>query len=400
MVEVTESGGSSFSRRLGQLRTERDMSLRQLARATFYSKSYLHELENGSKRPTAQAAQRLDSTLRAGGELSALADAQRALSRRQFVAGAGLAAALPHTYVDHGRKIGVDLPDKLVERTARLRRLDDFLGGADTYRMYAAEVDSTDRLIRDGRYAEDTHRRLLAVLAEQAQLAGWAAFDAGHHGDAERLYRASLTAAQEAENPALAGNAQAFLAYQASALGRSGLNLAIAACETAKESTTPRVLTLLHCRRAWSHALEGQAAEAERQLDTAARWLSTSGDRAEPDWAYWVDDVEVDIMTGRCWSVLHRPMRAISVLEQVLALYNDTHARDKALYLTWLADAYLDANEVEQACSVAGKAMRLAAGVGSIRPAQRIDTFMARLEPYAALPCVVDLHGRAAEMSR
>ncbi|MFV2107520.1 helix-turn-helix domain-containing protein [Micromonospora sp. LOL_015] len=397
---MAESEGSSFSRRLGQLRTERGMSLRQLARATFYSKSYLHELESGSKRPTAQAAQRLDSALRAGGELSALADTQRALSRRQFVAGAGLAAALPHTYLDHGCQIGADLPNQLVERTARLRRLDDFLGGADTYQMYAAELDSTDRLIRDGRYAEDIHRRLLAVLAEQAQLAGWAAFDAGRHGDAERLYQASLTAAQEADSPALAGNAQAFLAYQAIALGRSGLNLAIAACETAKDGATPRVLTLLHCRRAWTHALQGQAAEAERQLDTGARWLSAAGARVEPDWVYWVDDVEVDIMTGRCWSVLHRPMRAISVLEHVLALYSDTHARDKALYLTWLADAYLDANEVEQACSVAGKAMRLAAGVGSIRPAERIDSFMSRLEPYAALPCVVDLHGQAAEMSR
>ncbi|WP_370461567.1 helix-turn-helix domain-containing protein [Micromonospora sp. Llam0] len=87
MVEMAESEGSDFSRRLGQLRTERDMSLRQLARATFYSKSYLHELENGSKRPTAQAAQRLDSALRAGGELSALADTQRGSSKLSGVRG-------------------------------------------------------------------------------------------------------------------------------------------------------------------------------------------------------------------------------------------------------------------------------------------------------------------------
>lgn len=95
-------------------------------------------------------------------------------------------------------------------------------------------------------------------------------------------------------------------------------------------------------------------------------------------------------MTGRCWTVLHRPIRAIPVLERALGTYCDTQARDKALYLSWLADAYLDANEIEQACA-AGSAVRLASGVGSIRPGQRLDAFLHRLEPHAEMPCVVEL---------
>jgi hypothetical protein len=61
----------------------------------------------------------------------------------------------------------------------------------------------------------------------------------------------------------------------------------------------------------------------------------------------------------------------VAVLESTLDRYDDTHARDKALYLTWLADAYLDANEVERGCAVAARA--------------------ARLTPYAELSCVAEL---------
>ena len=50
-------------------------------------------------------------------------------------------------------------------------------------------------------------------------------------------------------------------------------------------------------------------------------------------------------------------MRAVPVLESALARYDDSHARDKALYLSWLADAYLDAGEVERAAAVTSHAL-------------------------------------------
>jgi hypothetical protein len=146
--------------------------------------------------------------------------------------------------------------------------------------------------------------------------------------------------------------------------------------------------------------MSGDAAEVERHLAFGSTCLTGHDDRPEPDWVYWVDQAEAEIMTGRCWTVLHRPVRAISVLETVLAAYDDTHARDKALYLSWLADAYLDANEVEQACAMADRAMRLSAGVGSIRPGRRLDAFLGRLEPYAGLPCVIELRALAREWSK
>jgi hypothetical protein len=103
----------------------------------------------------------------------------------------------------------------------------------------------------------------------------------------------------------------------------------------------------------------------------------------------------MQIMAGRCWTELHRPLRAVPILETVLAGYDGTHARDKALYLTWLATAYLDAGELEQAATTTGPALDLATGVASVRPAARIDKLLRRLQPYQAVSSVRELLERA-----
>jgi hypothetical protein len=74
----------------------------------------------------------------------------------------------------------------------------------------------------------------------------------------------------------------------------------------------------------------------------------------------------------------------------------DFHARDKSLYLTWLADSYIDAAEVEQAASVMSRVLGLSAGIGSVRPRQRAVTVIQRLASHRHLPLVADLMDRAA----
>lgn len=315
------------------------------------------------------------------------------LLRRDFIgSAAGLALWLPSaTRPTFGRQLGSVEAAQLRERTARLRRLDDVLGGADTYRLYAAELASTTVLAADASYTSSTGRALMAVLAEQAQLAGWAAFDAGMHDEARRHYRTSLTAAMEADDAALTGNAFAFLAYQTVSTTEPDIDTALASYETVEKVASPRVRALLLDRLAWTYAVAGRAQDTERALARAHEELSGSGDRPEPDWVFWVDETELRIMAGRCWTELHRPLRAAPLLEDVLARYEDTHARDKALYLTWLATSYLDAQEPEQAAAATSRAIDLAAGVGSVRPAARVATVLHRLQPYQAVPSVASL---------
>ncbi|MEV0521830.1 XRE family transcriptional regulator [Streptomyces sp. NPDC050439] len=279
------------------------------------------------------------------------------------------------------------VPVQLRERTARLRRLDDVLGGGDTYRLYLREYQTTKTLLRDHTYSQVTGKDLHAVLAEQSQQAGWAAFDAGQHADAAGLYRDSRQAACEADDAALAGNALAFLAYQQlDARPEKALDIAVQATVTAGRSAPPAVRALLNERLAWAYAVSGQPADTERALADAEQAVHER-DRERPvDWAAWVDADELEIMKGRCWTELRRPLRAVPILEAVLERFDDTHARDKSLYLSWLAESYLAAGEVEHAATITGRVLHLCHGVNSVRPRQRISSTLNALAAHRGLP--------------
>lgn len=311
-------------------------------------------------------------------------------------AGVGLAAALSGlARPPVGRRVGRHYPQRLRERTARLRRLDTVLGGGDTYRVYLGEYQATKALIRDTSHSEATGRALRSVLAEQAQQAGWAAFDAGREADAAELHRLSHEAAVEAGDLPLAGNALAFLAYQCLPEDpRGGRELAVRSVAEAGAGAPPGVRALLHQRLAWAHASAGEPCAAERAL-AAAEAALTEIDGPQPDWARWVDHTEVQIMAGRCWTEFHRPLRAVPVLEKALGRYDDTHARDKSIYLSWLARAYLTAGEPEEAAVVVGRALELSADVSSARPCAHLAPVLRRLDAHRAVGKVAEVLGRA-----
>ncbi len=323
-----------------------------------------------------------------------------AVRRREFFrasASAGLAVGLseltPHTTC---RRIGRDVPDQLRQRTARMRRLDDILGGGDTHRVYLGEYQATKAVLREASYTEETGRALLSVLAEQAQQAGWAAFDAGNHADARGLYEDSHRAAAEAGDAALAGNALAFLAYLRINGDRlAGVETAEQSCRTAGADAPPGVRALLHERLAWAYAVAGRVSETERALHAAEAALNDGDGSPQPDWVAWVDRDELRIMTGRCWTELRRPLRAVPILDDVLTRYDDTHARDKSLYLSWLAESYMAAHEVEQAATITSRVLELSAGVASVRPRQRIEPTLRQLTVHRELPAVAEALERA-----
>lgn len=285
-----------------------------------------------------------------------------------------------------------------------MRRLDNFLGGVETYRLYRTELDLTINIFRENSYSESTGFALLTVIAEQAQQVGWAAFDAGNDRIARHFFKLALSAAQDGKNLSLAGNSLALLAYQEVSAGGDGVDdgvdLAVASCTVAGPDAPGTVRALLFERRAWAHAKAKQPADTERALDQANEALNSDKEQRQPAWASWVDDREIKIMTGRCWAELHRPLRAVELLESALTNFDDTHARDKALYLSWLTDAYLDGGEVEQSATTILRVIDLAAGVGSVRPQRRINDLVERLKPYRQVGPVANALDRASALFR
>lgn len=127
---------------------------------------------------------------------------------------------------------------------------------------------------------------------------------------------------------------------------------------------------------------------AERALSAVDEIYPFPGPADDPPWAYWLSADEVQIMAGRVWTELRRPMRAIPILEQATGGYGDHVPRETALYLTWLAEALIQAGEIDAAAGHAAKALRLARRACSHRTLERVATVRARLASWAATAAV------------
>ena len=319
--------------------------------------------------------------------------------RRQFLTTSmGMSVALSPrigALAQTGR-IGNEAVEELRARTHRMRKLDDQLGGGDTYRLYATELAETVRLINECSYNGTVGQKLLSILAQQSQQTGWAAFDIGNHTIARQLYESSREAARLAGDSALEGNALSLLSYQMIDMQKSGVAAATQSCEEAGQAGSPNVRALMWERQAFAYAHVGERLKTERALAEAQGALAEKGREPDPDWAVWADELEFQLISGRCWAELGEPATAAPLLESVLERLPEVQARNIAVYSTWLAGTYLDAGQVEQAVIVLDRALDLAAEVASVRPTRRVALVARRLDAYRANPAVGDLLDRVA----
>jgi transcriptional regulator with XRE-family HTH domain len=403
---------------LRRLRRARGLSLADLGGLVNYSRKTIWDYEQGRRLPAPDVVQALDNALGAAGYLVQIGaegsvaaalpehiwrrgDAD-ALAARLIAAPptADNALTLAHTWLvteppqvfelDAGRRIGDDLVDQLAERVHQLRLVDDHVGGHETAQLVGGELDATARLLREARYSERVGRRLLSVIAELCQIAGWTASDAGRHADAQGLYLAGARAAHAADDPAGAASNLSSLAYQIANVGdpREAELLARSAVRGANGAATAGARALFLERLAWSQARSGEADAAARTLDAVDDAFSTSDAGQEPAWVYWLNAEEIDVMRGRVWTQLELPLRAVPALDHAIHAYVSDSPREKALYLTWLAEALLQGHEVDRAAAVAAQAAELSSGAGSDRATQRVTGLRRLLAPYSGQSAV------------
>lgn len=292
-----------------------------------------------------------------------------------------------------GRRIGAGQVGDLAQRVHGLRLADDLVYGKDLIGPALRELQAAVKLYRDGTHTEEVGRELLGAIGELAQIAGWVASDAGEHAEAERIYRLGMSAAQAAGDGVLSGNVAGSLAYQWSNTGRTAdaVGLARAALEDAGPDAPAKARALYLDRVAWAHTRAGQDRPAMTALGKAAEALSEdSADIESPSYLYWMDAGELQVMEARVFTELRRPLRAVPLLTDVLRRYDASHARELALYLSWLAVAYADANEPEAAAGTASRMLTLGQS-GSERTAERTRIVLERLRAYRDVPEVAEL---------
>ncbi|ABW12068.1 hypothetical protein Franean1_2638 [Parafrankia sp. EAN1pec] len=289
-----------------------------------------------------------------------------------------------------GRRIGEAFTRKVEGRVAQLRRLDDFVGGRDLYELVAREVAATTAVLDDAAYDEHLGRRLRSAVAELCQLAGWVAMDAGHTQAARRFYLDGVKAAHAAGNSPVAANLISTLSYQFANQHdpRTAILLARTALRGAENSATPATLALLYERIAWAHAKAGDRSATEKALAAVERHYDQRRPDDEPTWVYWLDDNEIQVMAGRCYVELGLPQHAEPLLVDAVARCDEDHAREAALYRSWLAEAYLQTGDIGRAVEEATHVVRLDARAGSARTSDRVQHLRAGLAAFRTDPAV------------
>ncbi|MGJ6969812.1 transcriptional regulator [Streptosporangium sp. G11] len=292
-----------------------------------------------------------------------------------------------------GRRVGMGTVQDLAARVHGLRLADDVIAGSDLIRPAFRELDAAVRLYRCGTHTEEAGRALLVNIGELAQIVGWIASDAGQHDQAAQTYQLGISAAREAGDGSLEANLIGSLAYQIANVGDAQESVALtrAALDAAGRHASPRIRALTWDRLAWAHARAGEAQPAIRALGEASAALASTAGAEEPSYLYWVSPDELQIMEARAYTELHRPLRAVPLLTEVLARYDATHVREVALYLSWLSVALADANEPEEAAHTASRMLDMSADLTSDRTTQRARVVLTRLKPYADVPEVREL---------
>jgi len=326
-----------------------------------------------------------------------------ALSDIEMLAHEWLAADKPQlSELSAGRHIGDSLVTTIEHRVIQLRRADDFISGRTSHALVRQELQATTDLLNDAALTENQTRRLLTVTGELAQLAAWVAADAGLYRDAAKYTESGVVAAHAADNAPLAANVISTLAYQLANTGnpRQAALLARTAYAGGRHDATATTRALLLERVAWADAKFGDHASCERTLGLVEENFSYTNSENDPDWVYWLNREEIDVMAGRCYTELKQPARAKSLLKDAISGYDDTHIRENALYLSWLAEDYILLSEIDAAAEISTQVLELKSRANSVRTDERLRHLAKLLRRYKAVQGAAEFLDRYKDSSR
>ncbi|WP_284741657.1 helix-turn-helix domain-containing protein [Amycolatopsis sp. RTGN1] len=163
-----------------------------------------------------------------------------------------------------------------------------------------------------------TRRRLLQVVAELAQLAGWMTYDTGAFGLAQRYYLFALDACRHVEAADLGAKIVGDMTQMSTALGRYDDSVSLVRTAAARLPRNASALVrseLLGLEaRACAQLGPAQASAALRAVDACVETFEGASTRDRPDWVHYLDQAEVECLAANAYTELAlvdtRPARA------------------------------------------------------------------------------------------
>lgn len=327
---------------------------------------------------------------------SGTADLQRRALLRG-VAAVATSAGLLGPPVGQRRRLGHSDIERLDAVTAMYRSLDYECGGGLLYAHLNAFAESVAGLV-DHDYSDRLRPALLTAIAGARQLAGWTAFDAGHHVDAQRHWLAAERAAVEADDVPLAARIRYCQARQFQHLrhNRDALDTLHLAGASLGDAATPAISAMLQGAEAASRAALGDASGALRALASADGWFACVEPDREPVWMRFYDRGELFAQYGRVYRDLARtdPRRhgetAVQWVTDAIAAFGPQNVRSTVLNEVGLCSAWSLAGQPDQALAVGRVVIERAAQLTSARVSERIRNLSRDLAPHSDRSDVAD----------
>ncbi|MFI1733019.1 hypothetical protein ACH40E_28180 [Streptomyces acidicola] len=240
-------------------------------------------------------------------------------------------------------------------------------------------------------------REMFTVAAQLTYLCAFTHFDMNHHGDAQRLYLASVQLAREAGDPIGQALALRGLSVQAHALGRSAeaRDLAEEAVRTSARYAPPHQQAFLYGQLAVATAAAGGLGAA-RLLASAERCLERSSGAATSVGAFHLGSLALQqAVVARTAGELNAAVRALQLSRR---LRPAEEWRSRALGTAELAETQLSAGHLDQACVTWQDFLEVYPHIHSARADDRLRALRAALRPHSAHPAAAAALARTRTM--
>ncbi len=292
------------------------------------------------------------------------------------------------------RRIGVTDVSHLTALTSLYRLADQEFGGGSLASDVGRFAQSASALL-DHVVSDALRPHLLAAIANARDLAGWTAFDATRHSDAQRHFAAAERFAVKAGDPQLVAHIRYGQAKQMQHLRHNHDALEILHTAHHQLDASPALTTILRGAEAASRAAIGDWDGAKRALELSSDAFTDVDPGNEPEWLGFFDKGELLAQYGRVYRDRARADRrhggdAVRWVSDAIEAFGPQNVRSTVLNQIGLASAYFLADAPDLALQAGNTARQQAATLTSPRVIERIANLRRDAAQHLHLPEVAD----------
>lgn len=289
-------------------------------------------------------------------------------------------------HADPGPTFSTEAVERLERAADELRLRDARIGGSTLLEATRGHLASAHRLLASSaRPSAPLTRRLLAVSADLATLAGWFAFDDRRVRLADRYFNASLRLAHAAEDRQLEGALATLIAirYYADGLAREGAEIVAGARVRIDAAAAPNLATTLLLTEARCHAQAGNRRRLDEVVERAHERFAAGLAPTEPRSLSPVTVGEFHGQVGSALLDIGSHAQAATELARAQGQYANDEIRSNKLHTVRLATAHARAGEPEYAVAALERVVSDPSPVWSRRYDHHLRDLADALQPAA-----------------